>query len=48
MRLIETTAELGPSSGRTAIVSEASGPTKDAEFLYHARPSVTYATLSVG
>ena len=31
MRLIETTAELGRSSGRTAIVGEAAG------FLYHAR-----------
>jgi hypothetical protein len=34
MRLIETTAELGRSSGRTAIVGEASSPTKTAGFLH--------------
>jgi hypothetical protein len=41
--LTEITAELGRSSGRAAIVGEA-----NATDVYHARPSVTYATLSAG
>jgi hypothetical protein len=42
MRLIETTAELGRSSGRTAIVGEAAG------FLYHARGGLRHYGQTVG
>src|SRR6516162_215576 len=39
MRLTETTAELGHSSGRTAIIGEARGSTKDRGIsVQHARP----------